>query len=100
MERFVGLLNHLHVTVEDMNEKEGWVWLLLNTIQFSEGTQHLSLEFSTQRRPGLRSEALGAASEISEKLGAVGDLESCRGLLRWTEEEINTRLPYISTASS
>ena len=58
------------------------------------------LEFSTQRRPGLRSEVLGAASEISEKLGAVGDLESCRGLLRWTEEEINTRLPYISTASS
>ena len=78
-----------------MEEKEGWGGggLLLNTIQSSEGTQHLSLEFR-------RSEVLGAASEISEKLGAVGDLESCRALLRWTEEEINTRLPYISTASS
>ena len=33
VERFIGLLNHLHVTVEDMDEKEGWGGeLLLNTI--------------------------------------------------------------------
>ena len=42
VERFIGSLNHLHVTVEDMDEKEGWGGLLLNTIQSSEGTQDLS----------------------------------------------------------
>jgi len=35
-----------------------------------------------------RSEAL-AATDIFEKLGAVDDLESCRGLLRSIEEEMN-----------
>ena len=42
VERFIGLLNHLHVTVGDMDEKEDWGGLLLDTIQSSEGTQHLS----------------------------------------------------------
>jgi len=42
VERFVELLNHLHVTVEDMDEKKNWGKLLLDTIQSSEGTQHLS----------------------------------------------------------
>ena len=44
VERFIGLLNHLDVTVEDMDpdEKGGWSWILLYTIQSSEGTQHLS----------------------------------------------------------
>jgi len=41
-ERFIGLLNHLHITVEDMDEKKNWGRLLLDTIQSSEGTQHLS----------------------------------------------------------
>ena len=35
-----------------------------------------------------RSEALRTA-DIFEKLGAVQDLETCRGLLQWIEEEIN-----------
>ena len=42
VERFVELLNHLHVTAEDINKKEKWGKLLLDTIQSSEGTQHLS----------------------------------------------------------
>ena len=42
VERFVGLLNHLHVTVEDMDEKENWGKLFLDTIQSSEGIQYLS----------------------------------------------------------
>jgi len=42
VERFVELLNHLHVTVEDMDGTLSWAALLLDTIQSSEGTQHLS----------------------------------------------------------
>jgi len=42
VERFIGLLNHLHVTIKDMDKKENWGKLLLNTIQSSEGIQHLS----------------------------------------------------------
>jgi hypothetical protein len=42
VERFVGLLNHLSVAVEDMDEKTNWERLLLDTIQSSEGIQHLS----------------------------------------------------------
>jgi len=43
VERFVELLNHLHVTVEDMDEKYEWAKLLLDTLQSSGGAQHLSL---------------------------------------------------------
>ena len=42
MEGFIGLLSHLRVTVEDMDERKNWGKLLLDTIQTSEGTQHLS----------------------------------------------------------
>ena len=42
VERFIGLLNHLHVTVKDMDKKKNWGKLLLDTIQSSEGIQHLS----------------------------------------------------------
>jgi len=42
VERFIGLLNHLDVTIEDMDEKKNWGKLLLGTIQSSGGTQHLS----------------------------------------------------------
>jgi len=42
VEEFIGLLNHLHVAVEDMDEKYNWGKLLLDTIQSSEGIQHLS----------------------------------------------------------
>jgi hypothetical protein len=42
VERFIGLLDHLHVTVEDMDEKGNWAELLSDTIQSPEGTQHLS----------------------------------------------------------
>jgi len=42
VERFIRLLNHLRVTVEDMDKKGNWGKLLLDTIQSSEGTQHLS----------------------------------------------------------
>jgi len=42
VERFVELLNHLHVTVEDMDYTHSWAGLLLDTIQSSEGARHLS----------------------------------------------------------
>ena len=42
VERLVELLNHLHVTVEDMNYQSEWLRLLLGTLQTSEGTQLLS----------------------------------------------------------
>ena len=42
MERFVGLLNHLHVAVEDMDDGCDWANLLLDTIKSFEGTQLLS----------------------------------------------------------
>jgi len=41
VEGFIGLLNHLHVAVEDMDDKYNWGKLLLDTIQSSEGIQHL-----------------------------------------------------------
>ena len=42
MERFSEFLNHLHVTVEDADERFRWAELLLDTLQFSEETQRLS----------------------------------------------------------
>jgi len=42
VERFVGLLNHLHVTVEDMVYRSEWLRLLLVTLQTSEAAQRLS----------------------------------------------------------
>jgi hypothetical protein len=42
VERLIGLLDHLHVAVEDMDEKGNWVKLLSDTIQSPEGTQRLS----------------------------------------------------------
>jgi len=41
-ERFVGLLDHLHVTVEDMENVHEWLRLLLEILRTSEGTQLLS----------------------------------------------------------
>jgi len=42
VEKFVELLNHLHVTAEDIDIESRWVKLLLGTIQSPEGAQHLS----------------------------------------------------------
>ena len=42
VERFVELLNHLRVTVEDMNWKSVWIRHLLDTLQSSEAAQNLS----------------------------------------------------------
>jgi len=42
VERFVGLLNHLHVTVVDMDYQSEWLGHLLATLQTLEGAQHLS----------------------------------------------------------
>jgi hypothetical protein len=42
VERFVGLLNHLRVTVEDMEYDSAWGELLLEILQTSEGAQYLS----------------------------------------------------------
>ena len=42
VERFVELLNHLYVTVVDMDYQSEWLGLLLETLQTSEGVQHLS----------------------------------------------------------
>ena len=41
-ERFVGLLDHLHVTVKDMEDSYEWLRLLLETLRTSEGPRHLS----------------------------------------------------------
>ena len=42
VEKLVELLDHLHVTVEEMTFKVGWASLLLGVIRSSEGTQLLS----------------------------------------------------------
>ena len=42
VERFVVLLDHLRVTVKDMDNRRRWVKLLLETLQTPEGAQHLS----------------------------------------------------------
>ena len=42
VDSLVELLNHLHVTVEDMDRGVNWAILLLDTIQSSERTRHLS----------------------------------------------------------
>ena len=42
VENFVGLLNHLRVTFEDVDVWLKWAVLLLNTLQSSEGAQHLT----------------------------------------------------------
>jgi len=42
VERFVGLLNHLHVAVEDMDDHSKWLELLLETLKTPERAQHLS----------------------------------------------------------
>ena len=45
VERFVGLLNHLHVKVEDMDIRPNWLELLLETLQTLERAQHLSYRY-------------------------------------------------------
>jgi len=42
VERFAELLNHLHVTAEDMDIKSQWAELFLETFQTPEGAQRLS----------------------------------------------------------
>ena len=42
MERFIGLLDHLHITAEDMESKSRWAELFLETFQTPEGAQRLS----------------------------------------------------------
>ena len=42
MDRFIELLNRLHVTVEDMDDLLKWAKLLLEVLQTSEGAQRLS----------------------------------------------------------
>ena len=42
VEMFIGLLNHLQVTIEDIDFGFPWANLLLDTIQSSGGTKHLS----------------------------------------------------------
>lgn len=41
VERFVQLLNDLHVTIEDMDRKPEWLRILLDTLQSPETVQHL-----------------------------------------------------------
>ena len=45
VERFVELLNHLHVTTEDMAYKSLWAELFLETFQTPEGAQRLSDQY-------------------------------------------------------
>ena len=42
VERFIDLLEYLHVTVEDMDKGFKWAKILLVTLQSSKGVQHLS----------------------------------------------------------
>jgi len=42
VERFIGLLDYLHVKAEDISMGYDWAKLLFDTIQSSEGIQHLS----------------------------------------------------------
>ena len=42
VDRFIQLLNHLHVTVKDMDTKHVWARLLLDILKSSAGVQHLS----------------------------------------------------------
>ena len=42
-ERFIELLNHLHVGIGDMDSFYEWMLILLETIKFSEGVRHLSI---------------------------------------------------------
>jgi len=42
VERFIELLNHLHVTAEDMDSESQWAELFLETFQTPEGPQRLS----------------------------------------------------------
>ena len=42
VERLIELLNHLHITFEDVEGEEWWMSLLLDVMQSSEGTQRLS----------------------------------------------------------
>ena len=42
VKRFIELLDHLHVAVQDTSAKSKWTKHLLDTLQSSEGTQHLS----------------------------------------------------------
>ena len=42
MERFVELLNHLHIAAKDIDDERCWTKLLLDTIKSFEGTQLLS----------------------------------------------------------
>ena len=42
VEKLTELLDHLHVTVEDVDRKKDWMSLLLDVIRSSEGIQHLS----------------------------------------------------------
>ena len=59
--RFTELLNHLHVTTEDIDDRFRWAYLLLDTVDSSEGAQHLShcywellVEFATWLTHALR----------------------------------------------
>ena len=45
VERFIELLDHLHVTAEDMESKSRWVGLFLETFQTPEGAQRLSDQY-------------------------------------------------------
>jgi len=45
VERFIELLNHLHVTAEDMDIKPRWAELFLETFQTHEGVQRLSDQY-------------------------------------------------------
>lgn len=45
MEELVELLNHLHVTVENMDERGDWAKLLLDTLKTSEGARCLPYRY-------------------------------------------------------
>ena len=86
VERFVGLLNFLHVTVKDINHEFRWPRLLLDTIQTSEGTRRLShsywellVELAISLPPYLRDE-LAYSSQIMRLLT---EAQECNKLECW-----------------
>ncbi|KAF9653348.1 hypothetical protein BDM02DRAFT_3182878 [Thelephora ganbajun] len=43
-ERFIGLLNHLHIGIEDMDHGDKWLQILFDTIRSPEGTRCLPIQ--------------------------------------------------------
>ena len=83
VEGFVGLLDHLHAGVEDMDDKEGWATLLLDTIQSFDDVPPLP-------HPYWESLAELSVSESQQLEGVAWNpdvMESLKSNLKWDKLE-------------